>query len=125
MIRAISGEEDVGLAARRDVVTKQSLSPARRRLLQLMQRTHFGRIRGLKVKGGEPDFSRPIELTRTVKMAGQNGAHPAVGLKDFVLKQEVRELFAHFDRIGDGVVEKIEIKHGLPFSLEVSETVAS
>ena len=34
--------------------TKQSLSPARRRLVELMQEVNFGRIEGLHVRDGEP-----------------------------------------------------------------------
>lgn len=42
-----------------EVTTKASLTPARRRLLELMQEINFGRIEGLAVRGGEPVLDPP------------------------------------------------------------------
>ena len=38
---------------------KSSLSPARQKLLRLMQSVNFGRIEQLRVSGGEPVFAPP------------------------------------------------------------------
>jgi hypothetical protein len=32
-----------------------------------------------------------------------------------LLKEQVVELFAYFDQISNGVIDLIEVKHGLPF----------
>ena len=40
---------------------------------------------------------------------------------DFALKSSVIELFDHLSRIGDGTLESIEVKYGMPFKLVVEQ----
>ena len=46
------------------------------------------------------------------------------GVPDFLLKQQVVELFAFFDELQNGVIDVLEIKHGLPFRMVVREVAA-
>jgi hypothetical protein len=103
--------------------TKLSLSPQRRKLLELMQDLHFGRIDGLAVRGGEPQFDPAPRVIRQIKFGGENGPRGERGVIDFALKAEVIELFGHFDRVRDGTVEALEIQRGLPFRMTVYEVV--
>jgi len=105
------------------VAVKGSLSPRRRAIIELMQRINFGRVESLVVRDGEPVFDPPPRVIRAVKMGGDNGGRPEMRLTNFELKQEVLELFGHIERLGDGVVRCIEVKHGLPFHMEIEETV--
>ncbi|MCX5674887.1 MAG: hypothetical protein NTX87_07750 [Planctomycetota bacterium] len=105
------------------VAVKRSLSPRRRALVELMQHINFGRVEGLVVRGGEPVFDPPPRVIRAVKMGGDNGGRPEMRLTNFELRQEVLELFEHIERLGDGVVRCIEVKHGLPFHMEIEEAV--
>jgi len=102
--------------------TKASLSPARRRLLELMQKVNFGRIEGLAVRGGEPVFDPPPRVFREVKFRGENGPRRELHAGDFLLKSEVVGLLEELTRLRDGTVESIRIKHGVPFHLSVEET---
>ncbi len=102
-------------------MNKKTLSEPRRRLVELMQTLDFGRIHGLAVRNGEPDFGRGFRAVRTVKMAGDNSPGPENYSEDFVLKHEVINLLEHFDRLGDGIMRLIEVKHGLPFIIEIEE----
>ena len=104
-------------------VTKGSLSPERQRLLQLMQNLNFGRIDGLAVRGGEPQFEPAPRVVRQIKFGGENGPRGERGAVDFALKAEVVELFGHFDRLRDGMVETLEVQRGLPFRMSVAEVV--
>ena len=104
-----------------DVSTKAALSPDRQRLLELMQAINFGRIEQLSVAAGEPAFDPPPRVIREVKFCAENGARPELSLDDFVLKAEVRELFDAITGIGDSVIERIEVRHGLPFRMIVAE----
>ena len=103
--------------------TKASLSPKRWRLLELMQGINFGRIEGLHVRDGEPVFEPAPRVVRKVKIGAENGRRPELDAMDFVLKREVAELFEHLGRLGSGVVRTIEVKGGLPFALDIEETV--
>ena len=102
---------------------KLSLSPGRRRLLELMQQINFGRIDGVTVRGGEPLFDPSPRVVREIKFGSENGPRPELGIDDFVLKAQVVELFEHLDGLGDGKVGSIEVKYGLPFRMSVEELV--
>ncbi len=106
------------------VPSKAALSPARRRLLELMQLINFGRIENLIVRGGEPSLVPPPRVVREVKFGGDNGPRPELATDDFRLKAQVVDLFRELDRLGDGTVEALEVKHGLPFRLLVAEALA-
>jgi hypothetical protein len=104
-----------------DIANKSSLSAGRQRLLEMMQVLNFGRIEHLSITAGEPVFHPPPKVTREVKFGADNGPRPESSLDDFVLKVEVRELFDAITEIGDGVIERIEVRHGLPFRMIVAE----
>ncbi|MEZ6138295.1 MAG: hypothetical protein R3C53_25715 [Pirellulaceae bacterium] len=105
-------------------VKKRDLSRDCMQLLELMQRINFGRIEGLQVVNGEPVLSS-IKSARSVhKLKGENGPRPELGIADFSLKQEVCELFRLIERVGNGELDLIEIKHGLPFIVELNEVPA-
>lgn len=101
--------------------TKSSLTPARRRLLELLQRLNFGRVEGLTVRAGQPLFDPAPCVTREVKFCADNGPRPEAGSPDFTLKGQQAELFDQLDRLGDGVVQLLEVKHGLPFRMLLAE----
>ena len=103
------------------VAMAASLPPARRRLVRLMQALNFGRVEGLVVRYGDPVFDPRPRIVREVKFAGENGPRPESAKDDFMLKAEVRELFAQMAAMGDGVIRCIEVKHGLPFKMTVEE----
>jgi hypothetical protein len=106
-----------------DVATKATLTPARRRLIELMQEISFGRIENLAVKDGEPDFDSPPQVVREIKFGGENGPRQEMSVEDFALKSQVIEFFAQLDCLGNGTVKSLEIKHGLPFRIILEETV--
>ena len=100
---------------------KSSLSPARSDLIARMGALGFGRFANLQVRGGDPVFDRNTVVVRTLKMGGRNEPREEVGHGDFPLKGAVVELFEHLDRLGDGVIARLEVAHGLPLVVEVVE----
>jgi len=103
---------------------KVSLSTRQQRFLEWMQRLNFGCILDLAVRDGQPVFDPPPRLVREVKFGGENGPRPETAKTDFALKAQVQDLFAHLEAMGDGVVQCIEVKHGLPFKMTVEEVTA-
>ena len=103
--------------------TKGSLSAPRKRLLEIMQKTNFGRIESLQVIGGEPVFNPPPRVVKDVKLGADNDVRPEVTNPDFLLKREHIELFGSLTAIANGTIDEIEIKHGLPFKLVVEQEV--
>ena len=65
----------------RPVPSKASLSPPRRRLIELMQQINFGRIESLLVRNGEPAFDPAPVVIREVKFGGDNGPRPSATSK--------------------------------------------
>ena len=105
----------------RSTSTKASLSAPRRRLLEAMQRLNFGRIEGLAIRNGEPVFQPAPRMIQDIKIGGENGPRPELTIEDFALKSPAIELFDHLSRIGDGTLESIEVKYGMPFKLVVEQ----
>ena len=105
-------------------VSKAALSPARARLVELMQGLNFGRIEDLAVHDGEPVLDPPPRLVREVKFCAENGPRPETNKQDFALKSQVRELFDQMVAMGSGTIRCLEIKHGLPFKMTVEEDPA-
>jgi hypothetical protein len=102
-------------------LTQGGLSEPRRRLVRLMQKLLFGRIENLLVRDGEPEFDPPPTIIREHKFGGENGSHPKLRADDFLLKDQVVDLFRQFDALGNGVIAVLEVKHGLPFRMLVAE----
>jgi hypothetical protein len=103
---------------------KSTQSPSRARLIEWMQRIGFGTIEQLVIRQGEPVLDPPPKVVRDVKFGAENGPRPESDLNDFVLKAQVRDLFAQFDVMGNGTIRCLEVKHGLPFRMQVEEVSA-
>lgn len=106
---------------------KRRLTWPKQWLIEQCQRVNFGRIT-LHIHGGEPDLARPWKTRRTVKLAGgdpgnspQNGPRPEAGMPDFGLCAEQLALLGQLAHIPDGTCVTIEVKHGLPFLLQVDQ----
>jgi hypothetical protein len=104
--------------------TKRTLSPVQQRFLEVLQRVRYGRIHHLEVRGGEPVLSEDLRWTRTVKVMGDNTPHPAQQSRDFELRREFTDLFQLLAVVGDGEVTNLEVRNGLPFTFELTESLA-
>ncbi|QEL20466.1 EF-hand domain-containing protein [Limnoglobus roseus] len=100
---------------------KAGLSAPRRALVELVQERNFGRVEHLPVRGGEPVLDPPPRVVREVKLGGENDPRPERALANFRLKRQWVELFELFDAVGDGTVDVLEFKNGLPFKALVAD----
>lgn len=100
-------------------IWKNSLPEPRRRLVELMQRLNFGCIHGLVIRNGDPvlDVPHRPRVVQEVKFCADNAPRPEGDVPDFRLKAQVIEMFAHFDRVRNGVIESLSVKNGLPFGM--------
>lgn len=101
--------------------SKAHLPEPRRRLLELMQRIGFGRIEQLDIRSGDPVVEPLPPTIREILFGGENGPRPELSMPDYRLKSQVVALFAEFDRLGDGMIDVLVIKYGLPFRMEIRE----
>jgi hypothetical protein len=90
------------------------LSGPRQALVRLFQSINFGYVESLDVRGGEPIFSPAPTVFVEVKLDAANEPRPEVNLADFELGTEVTRLLAQLNEIGDGFIERIDIRYGIP-----------
>ena len=106
-----------------NVVTKATLTPARKRLLELMQEINYGRIEKLHVRDGEPVFDPPPTVLRLFLFGKDNGPNESRGNDGFALKRKVAELFEVFDRERSLSIQELRIDNGLPIRMTVADEV--
>lgn len=103
-------------------MTSKGLTPGQRRLVEAMRLLAFGRIENLVVQHGEPVFDAATRFRRERKLGGKGGLSHRPIPPSCVLKSEVRELLDELAAIGDGIIDRIEVRHGLPFRLITSHS---
>jgi hypothetical protein len=118
-----NGIDGTGSASPATPVLLSDLSPDRRRLVRLCAGIRFGRVGPIPVRRGEPVLERQQQVHRTVKLGGKVDPRPAGMAGDYALRAGVLELLVVLDRVGDGVVERIEVADGTPVLVEVREWV--
>lgn len=106
-----------------NVVTKATLTPARKCLVELMQEINYGRIEGLQVQDGEPIFNPPPTMLRLFLFGRENGPNESRSSDGFVLKKKMAELFEIFDRERSLFIEELIIDNGLPVRMTVADAV--
>ncbi|MBC7772931.1 MAG: hypothetical protein H7210_10585 [Pyrinomonadaceae bacterium] len=99
-------------------------SRSSQRLIDLMTDLDFGQIQGLSFLNGEPVFDPQPWVVRDVKFGADPSRSRTPG-PDFCLKPEIIELFEHFDRVRGGVIDVLEIRHGLPFRMSIGGHIAA
>ncbi len=104
-----------------DGITKAALTPARRRLVEMMQETNFGRIEGLEVRNGEPVLDPPPRAVRQMVFGKKNGPNAGRSNSGCALKKKVAELFEVFDREQTFRVLELVIDDGLPVRMTVAD----
>jgi hypothetical protein len=104
--------------------SKSSLTEAQCRLVELLSSLNFGRVEGLSVRDGQPAFDPAPRIIQKLKMGGENGPRPESSLPDYWLRAQTIEMLETIAAIGDGQILAIEVKNGLPFSLEIEHSCA-
>src|SRR5947209_5155774 len=104
--------------------TLSSLSSPRQVLVRLCQSVDFGQIIDLHIRDREPRFDPAPAVLLDIKLDSDLQARPELALDDFELCSEMRRLLGQIDKIGDGCIQRIEVRHGLPCRLLVEAKVA-
>ena len=94
--------------------TFQQQSPARQKLIRLMQRINFGELRHLSIQNGDPVLDPPPTTIRAVKFAGDDGPRAEMNQSDFALKEQMLRFLSEIDALCDGEFELVKIQAGLP-----------
>ena len=92
----------------------RQLSGPRKALLRLFQTVNFGHIDGLEVRGGEPVFNPAPLVFVELKLDAEESPRRERDLGTFDLRAEAIRLLDELDRLGNGTVERIDVRHGIP-----------
>jgi len=90
------------------------LSAPRQVLVRLLQSINFGCVEDLEIRRGDPVFCPAPMVLVEVKLDAEIDARPETELADFELRSEVVRLVEQFDKMGDGSIERIDVRHGIP-----------
>lgn len=99
-------------------VTTQDLLNSEASFLAAMQRLGFGRFEYLQIRAGELVLHPWPSVVRDIKFATPpNTGKPSEPRSD--LRPQVVEFFAYVREVDAGEIRELEVRHGLPFSMEI------
>jgi hypothetical protein len=98
-------------------VSTHDLLPSERAFLGAIQELGFGRFEFVRIGRGEIVLDPWPVCVRDVKFCS-TWERPDTG-EDFLLKPQVSELFAYVRDVDVGEIRELEVRHGLPFSMEI------
>jgi len=101
--------------------TTRDLTAAQRLLVQLMSDHQFGRVENMSVREGQPILDHDVKVVRVSRLSGDAGPTDAISAREFELKRAIRDLFGELERLENGLVIRLEFRHGLPILLELAE----
>jgi hypothetical protein len=104
--------------SRRPTSTRD-LSASERRFLDAMNDIGFGRFEFLRVERGELVLDPWPITVRGVKFGSVDAAPRKPIADDFELKGQVAEFFEYVRAVDAGEIRCLELRHGLPFSMEI------
>lgn len=114
-MRTISNTQS---AASRSVST-HDLLPSERAFVVAMQQLGFGRFEFLRIDNGELVLDPWPTTVRGVKFGSEDPATSRTPPDEFQLKRQMIELFEYVRTVDAGEIRCLDVRHGLPFSMEV------
>jgi hypothetical protein len=100
-------------------MSTHDLLPSERRFVVAMAELGFGRFEFLRIECGELVLDPWPTTVRGVKFGSAEGATHKRLPTEFDLKSQVAELFEFVRTVQAGEIRCLELRHGLPFSMEV------
>ena len=97
----------------------RDLRPSERAFAAAMSTLGFGRFEYLRIERGELVLDPWPTVVRDVKFGSQDPSAAKTLPDEFELKPQVAELFEYVRAVDAGEIRTLEVKHGLPFSMEI------
>ena len=99
-------------------INTQDMLPSEATFLAAMQQLGFGRFEYLQIRRGELLLNPWPVAVRDVKFGTPaNTGSPAAAAS--ALRPQVAEFFAYVREVDAGEIRKLDVRHGLPFSMEI------
>ena len=100
-------------------LTTSALVQSEWRFILAMRQLNFGRFEFLRIQGRELVLDLWPTTVRGVKFGSEDPATSRTPLDEFELKRQLVELFEYVRAVDAGEIRCLEVRHGLPFSMEV------
>ncbi len=100
-------------------LSTHDLRPSERTFVAAVSRLGFGRFEYLRIERGELVLEPWPTAVRDVKFGTTAPGALRQFPNEFELKQQVAELFEYIRSVDAGEIRRLEVKHGLPFSMEI------
>ena len=97
----------------------RDLLPSERRFVDAMSDVGFGRFEFLRIEHGELVLDPWPTTVRGVKFGSPSAATHKPLAEEFELKSQVAEFFEYVRAVDTGEIRCLELRHGLPFSMEI------
>jgi len=97
----------------------RDLRPSERAFAAAMPDLGFGRFEYLRIERGELILNPWPTVVRDVKFGSQDPGTAKIRSAESELKPQVAELFEYIRAVDAGEIRTLEVKHGLPFSMEI------
>jgi hypothetical protein len=97
----------------------RDLLPSEHTFMAAMSRLGFGRFEYLRIERGQIVLDPWPTAVREVKFASQDPGAAKEPPAEFELKPQVAELFEYIRDVDGGEIRTLEVKSGLPFSMEI------
>jgi hypothetical protein len=101
------------------------LSAPERRFVRAMRELGFGRFESLRIERGELVLDPWPTTVRSVKFGTEDLVKPNGLPTEFEFKRQVADFFEHVRALDSGEIRCLELRHGLPFSMEIAHGLAS
>ena len=96
----------------------QDLLPSEVAFVAAMQRLGFGRFEYLQIRGGELELNPWPVAVRDIKFAAAAScARSSDSTSD--LRPQIAEFFEYVRDVDAGEIRELQVRHGLPFSMEI------
>ena len=100
-------------------MSTDDLRPSERLLLRAMHQLGFGRFESLRIERGELLLDPWPTAVRGVRFGSEDTPSHRIVPDKFELKRQVAELFQYVRTVEAGEIRCLEVRHGLPFSMQV------
>lgn len=118
---ALSKSDTAGDGAMSRPTSTHDLRPSEYAFVTAMQQLRFGRFESVQIRHGELILDPWPTTIRGVKFGSEESAVPQALPDEFDLKLQVVEFFEYVRAIDEGEIRRLDIRHSLPFAMEVAQ----
>jgi hypothetical protein len=99
--------------------TTKDLCPSERRFLESIRELRFGYYECLRIVRGELVLDPWPKTIQVVKFSAENSATCGTLEGEFLLKRQISDFVEYVRGIEAGEIRRLEIRHGLPVTMEL------